>query len=180
MDSFKKLIDNFEKYLVITILGIMSILVIWQVAARFIFSSPLSWTEEAARYLMIWLTFFGGSIGVRSGAHVGVEIALRLLPKEYRKIGQMIGHIMGLIFILIIIIFGFKVVNMQIAMGQTSPAIGIPIWWAYLGVPVGSIFMFIRMFQNTWDTFTADEINFESCEVEEALELAKETKEVGV
>jgi len=180
MDSFRKLIDNFEKYLVITILGIMSILVIWQVAARFIFSSPLSWTEEVARYLMIWLTFFGGSIGVRRGAHVGVEIALRLLPKGYKKIGQMIGHIMGLIFILIIIIFGFKVVRMQILMGQTSPAIGIPIWWAYLGVPVGSIFMFIRMLQNTWDTFTADEINFDSCEVEEALELAKETKEVGV
>lgn len=176
MSFLKKFVDNLEKYLAISILTIMAVLVIWQVAARFVFKSPLSWTEEAARYLMIWLSFIGGSIGVKRGSHVGVEIFLRILPKGYKKPGQIIGHIMSIIFILIIVFFGFKVVAMQKMMGQTSPALQIPIWWAYLGVPVGSILMLIRMLQNTWATVTAEEIDFSSCEVEDALQLAEETK----
>ncbi len=179
MEFIKKHFARLEEYLVMILLTIMSFLVIWQVIARFILKAPLSWTEESARYLMVWLTFLGASIGVKQGAHIGVTAFLQILPQKVRKVGLLFGNLVALVFVVVICIYGFKVVSIQRMMGQLSPALQIPMWWSYLGIPVGGIFIFIRLAQNAWSNFITDEISFESTEVKDALDLAKETMKQG-
>lgn len=179
MEFLKKHFAKLEEYMVMLILSVMSFLVIWQVIARFILKAPLSWTEESARYLMVWLTFLGASIGFKQGAHIGVTAFLQILPRKLRKAGQLLGTFFALLFAAVICVFGFKVVSLLQMTGQLSPAIRMPMWWAYLGVPVGCTFIFIRIAQNAWNTMKASDLNFESTEVKEALELAKETAKEG-
>ena len=49
--------EHFEEYLLIAILGIMSIVICYQVFMRYVMAASLSWSEELARYLFIWMAY---------------------------------------------------------------------------------------------------------------------------
>ena len=73
MDGLKKFLNNFEGYVCVVTLLVMSVVIFWQVVCRYILKSSLPWSEELSRYLLVWTSFIGGAYGVRLGAHIGVE-----------------------------------------------------------------------------------------------------------
>ena len=54
-------LDQLLEYLIISIMAVLVIDVLWQVASRFILGDPSSFTDELARFLLIWLSLFGGA-----------------------------------------------------------------------------------------------------------------------
>ena len=82
METIKKISDQINsviEYIALVLLFLMVVVVFLQVIFRFVLHSSLSWSEEFARYTMIWLSFLGISIGVKKKAHIGVEIFENLL-----------------------------------------------------------------------------------------------------
>ena len=111
------------------------------VVLRYVFSASTSWAEELIRYLMIWITFIGGSICVRKGAHVRMDFLLTMMPK---KAGDLLTRLVYLIaagFCCALFWYSYQLMSFAVEMEQTSPAMELPMWIPYLAMPLGSALM---------------------------------------
>ncbi|KYO66908.1 TRAP transporter small permease [Thermovenabulum gondwanense] len=147
MKKIMRFFNNIEEYLVIVLIFAMTIVVTLQVIFRFILKASLPWSEEFARYMLVWATFLGASIGVKRGAHIGVEAFTMLLPKNIKKYIQYFAIILCIIFCLIVFKESISIIQKQIINHQVSPAMRIPMWWAYMAIPTGMLFMAVRFLQ---------------------------------
>ncbi|WZL72144.1 TRAP transporter small permease [Clostridiaceae bacterium 35-E11] len=146
MDWIQTLSDQLNKIverIVALLLTIMSVVVFSQVVFRYIFRASLPWSEELARYILVWLTFLGASIGVKRNAHIGVEVVVKFLPPLLRKTTNMIAQTLSLAFFMVLIVYGMKVV--AITMMQLSPAMKINMGYVYLAIIVGAAFMTLHL-----------------------------------
>ncbi len=146
-NGFKKFLDNFEGYCCVVFLMAMSAIIILQVFFRFVVKGSLPWSEEASRYLLVWTAFIGGAYGVRRGAHIGIEAFALLLPKKAQKVLTLFINIVSLFICVLVCKYGFEIVSTQLASGQLSPAMRIPMGYVYSAIPIGMIFFIIRYIQ---------------------------------
>lgn len=120
----------------------MVVIISAQVWYRFILNDPLSWSEEAGRYLFVWISFMGAAAGVRYQVHLGIDLMDKLLsPPVYRWVVVLVNLIIQ-VFLLMIIYWGFKILG--IIQFQESPSMHISMQYPYMAVPVGGIFMLIN------------------------------------
>ena len=117
----------------------MTLVVLLQVIMRYIFNHPLTWTEELARYIFIYITFLGAGVLVYERGHLFVEVIFSNLPAGMRTAVQLIIDL---------IIFGFSLylmvsskVSMQFAGGSKSTAMQIPMEYISLSVMTGAVLM---------------------------------------
>lgn len=144
MKVAKKFFSNFEGYCCALMIGVMSIVVFLQVFFRFVIKSSLPWSEELARYLQVYITFFGTAYGIKAGAHLGIEAFTLLLPKAGRKALNILVQVCSLVICVLIMKFSIDIVASQMASGQVSPAMRVPMWMIYMAVPVGMGFCILR------------------------------------
>ena len=147
MDTVKKFLNNIEEFIVVPLVAVMTAVIILQVFFRYVLKGSLPWSEELSRYLMIWVTFVGASIGVKRGAHVGVEMLVMILPKNVQSIVKYLRIIIVAIFGIVVFSASLGILHRQIVYHQISPAMRIPMWWAYAAVPVGTFLMTVRFVQ---------------------------------
>lgn len=132
-------LDKIGAYLCLVMLSAMVIITGLQIVCR-VFFTALTWSEEAARYLLIWSTFIGAACVYKHGGHISVTVMEGLLPGVGRKILQILVHVLCCIFFALMIWFGFIYVGKQGR--QLSPAMRIPMSYLYATIPVGGILMF--------------------------------------
>ncbi len=135
-----------EKILVV-ILGVMVINVSWQVFSRYVLANPSSFTDELARYLMIWLGVMGTSYVSGKKLHVAIDILPdKLSPKRQVKLKKIINLIIILFATLIFVVGGSKLVYLSYILGQKSAALQIPLYVVYLCIPLsGLCIVFFKM-----------------------------------
>lgn len=126
-------------YIVALIISAISILTITQVFLRYVMNSPLFWSEELTRYLIIWLTFLGAGLGVRHRGHITVEFLARMFPLSFQRILNFGLDILIISYLLILCWLGVKV--MKVFMVFKSSALSIPQGYIFLAVPVGAAIM---------------------------------------
>jgi len=124
------------------LLFIMLVLVSVQVITRYIFNNPISWTEEMARFILVWITFIGAAISLKQNQHVKFEYLLDKLSPRIKKVVETLGDIITGLFLLTTIFYGVKLaVN-----GHEIPSVTLEfIRWSYVyaSVPVGLGIMFL-------------------------------------
>ena len=115
------------------------LLVIAQVAMRYLFNSPLTWSEELAVFVMIWLTFIGSLICMRDKEHIEVTILVDHLPRTLQRIVVAFSRLASVFFLLVVAYYGSDLVmeNMTV----TSPANKISMGLVYTIIPLSSIGM---------------------------------------
>jgi TRAP-type C4-dicarboxylate transport system permease small subunit len=123
--------------------ALMTCMVAVQVVLRYVFRAPIPWVEEATVFLMIWMTFIGAGVALRSGAHIAMTILRERLPAQISRFLAIFSHIVILAFLLLLIWEGSLLV--VLAEGQRSPALGIPMQWPYLTMPLGACFMVTQL-----------------------------------
>jgi len=142
----KKLWDNAEEYLLVYRLMFSVALVFMQVVMRYVFSSSLSWSEELARYLFLWQIWLGASYAVKEHRHLRIEIIQDLITDpSKKKYFELFVLILWLGFSIFLTYEGYNLSVMQFRNGQDSPAMRLPIGYAYSSVPVGCLLMSIRL-----------------------------------
>lgn len=82
--GIKKLLDKAVTEILGLLVCAICLVVLWQVFTRFVLNNPSSWSEEVCRYLLIWISFIGGSLGLNNGTHMGLCSATRFLRKADR------------------------------------------------------------------------------------------------
>jgi C4-dicarboxylate transporter DctQ subunit len=138
-----KILDRLEDTFVVITFFFATLLVFINVVLRF-FGVGTTWSEELIRYLIIWLTFIGGSICVRKGEHVGIDLLPELLSTNLKRILFIIVNLIAIIFLAFVLKFSIELIQFNIATGQIAPALGVPMYIVYFCVPIGSMLMIVR------------------------------------
>jgi C4-dicarboxylate transporter DctQ subunit len=107
----------------------------------------LTWTEELARYFMVWTVFVGAALGSRLSVHVGIEAVVTLFPAKITRAAYLLAGVISTVFCLFVCYYGLNMVRNIAEMGQTSPAMEIPMTWVYAAVPIGCFLMAVHFIQ---------------------------------
>ncbi|MBF8149086.1 TRAP transporter small permease [Winogradskyella sp. F6397] len=140
--KLRKKVDKVLGTALAIIMGVMVINVLWQVFTRFAMDTPSSFTDELARYLMIW-------VGVLGAAYISgkrLHVAIDLLPSRLNKKGQtklkvVINWIIIVFCLAALVIGGLRLVYITFTLKQSSPALQIPLAVVYAIIPISGILM---------------------------------------
>jgi TRAP-type C4-dicarboxylate transport system permease small subunit len=114
----------------------MSILVFTNVVLRYGFNSGITWSEEMARFLFIWLTFFGAIAAMKDNEHLGMDTLVKKLPKGLKKVAYVISNLIILWTLYLVLDGSWKMT--QLNMDSKAPATNLPLSFIYgVGVIVG-------------------------------------------
>jgi len=112
-------------------------------------SINLSWAQELATYMFVWMAKFGAALGVRTGIHVGVDVFVRRLAPAARTPVIVFALACGALFTGIIGTLG-AFYCYELDPDETSPELEWPSWMIYLCIPLGSYLMCFRFLQVMW------------------------------
>ncbi len=142
--AINRIVDKIEKGLewITSAILVALLLIVWaQVASRYIFNNSLAWTEEAARYLMIWGVMLGVNLAFLNGYLISINFFTAKLSPAIRSVLRVVRLILSLFFTGILTYFGYHLC--VLGANMESPAIGIQYTWVYLSVPLGAGLLFI-------------------------------------
>ena len=147
MNLIENRLNSILEKILVVILGVMVINVSWQVFSRYVLANPSSFTDELARYLMIWLGVMGTAYVSGKRLHVAIDILPdKLSPKRQVKLKKIINLIIILFATLIFVVGGSKLVYLSYILGQKSAALQIPLYVVYLCIPLsGLCIVFFKM-----------------------------------
>ena len=143
----KFLNEHFEACFIVPLMFLMSIIIFIQVVMRYVFHSSLTWSEELARYLFVWLVYFSVAYTAKRQAHIRIDAAINLYPKALRPWIEILSEIIVLIFSIFIAYTSITVFQKISASGQISPALHIPMQFVYAAPLVGFVLTAIRHVQ---------------------------------
>ncbi len=113
----------------------MTALVITQVFFRYALNNPLAWTEEAAIFAMIWMTFLVTPIAYRSGGNVAIDIIRELFKGRWQALIQLLINL--LVILLLVVLLRHSILYVGRGMGSVVASLGIRAGWLYLIMPIG-------------------------------------------
>lgn len=124
-------------------LGItMAVTVAVQVFFRYVLNRSLFWSEELARFMLIWLTFLGASVAYYRGAHPGVDAFVARMPDSLKKAAGAFVRLVSVAFFLVMIVYGAKFAHFVRL--QISPALSLPKWIIFSIVPLSGVVLLIH------------------------------------
>nr|WP_312579914.1 TRAP transporter small permease [Sedimentibacter sp.] len=145
MKTANKIVDGILKVVMALTSLLLFIVTFLQVVSRFIFKTPLAWSQDVIRLCFVYLVFWGAAYCLKEKAHLNVDVFLTALKPKIRKIVEIIINLVLLLFFAFIIYFGFSFVKTGLT--QNAPYLPIPMSLFYLSVPTSAIFMFYYMVQ---------------------------------
>nr|WP_067294034.1 TRAP transporter small permease [Marinobacterium profundum] len=120
-------------------LVIMLVAIAYQVFARYVLKSPTFWSEELARFLIVWVTMLGSATLIRENGHISVDFFVNRLPPAGQRILRFISDCLVLLMCGSIAYYGSLLVKLG---GRTaSSGLGIKMAYPYLGIVVGALLM---------------------------------------
>lgn len=134
-----KALDRILCILMAICFGSMTLIIFAQVFFRYILKSPLSWSEESARYLFVWVSFIGSVVAARRHQHIGVEMLINKLPDPIQKYIRILAHLITALFFGVVSWYTIRMIPKLMA--QTTSALKIPMAIPYLGVLIGCVLM---------------------------------------
>jgi TRAP-type C4-dicarboxylate transport system permease small subunit len=140
MQQIRSAVDQALKWLVIALMGIMVLNVLWQVFTRFVLRDPSSYTEELARYLLIWAGLLGASYAASQKMHLAIDILTMRLQGKAQHYSEMFIYLSVFLFALfVMVIGGMRLVNLTLTLQQISAALQIKLGYVYLALPLSGI-----------------------------------------
>lgn len=132
-------IDRAVEYVLFLIFFAFTLVGGLQVFNRFVLGLPLSWSEEFQKFGHIWMVMLAIPVAYRRGAHLGMDMLLRLLPAPLQRGVGLVTEALWLV--LALAIGRYTLVIMQIAKNQDSPGLGIPMDYVYSGMVIGATYL---------------------------------------
>lgn len=144
LNTVLNIVDSFLNRFLQFLLVLVTVVVTWQVFSRYVLNDPSSFTEELARFLLIWITLLGCVLAYRHNNHLGLDMIYTQAEDSYRKVMYFIIHAsVGIFALCVMIIGGFLLMNMTEQLGQSSPVMGIDISMVYSVVPLSGLLILL-------------------------------------
>jgi TRAP-type C4-dicarboxylate transport system permease small subunit len=136
MQRVNNIIARITEIFLVVILSAMALAVFLQVMFRYLINAPLFWTEEFARYCLIWASLLGAAAAMKRGEHIAVRFFMDRFPSTLRRTLSVIAWLSIIGILVIVFLGGIKLV--VVAQAQISPALRISMSIPYMAIPVGS------------------------------------------
>lgn len=143
MRTISNVIEVVEKYVSILLVASMTLVLFANVICRYFLNSPIYWANEASIFMMAWLTFLGGSLGLKYKSQAAITFLIERLSLKNKKIVGIMTHILILVFLTLLLFISYHwIFSLSSAV---SSSMRIPMWIPYSAVPVGLTFAFIHL-----------------------------------
>ncbi len=140
MKIVKKLSDalfQVEKAIAVLLMSVILISIILGVIFRYFLNSPLTWTDELSIYMLIWLTFVGGSMSVKNGKAASLDLVFEKVSVKMQRIFLFIGYAFVIAFSSVVTYMAIKWISNPAVMTQLSPGLKVSMFLPYLSIPFG-------------------------------------------
>lgn len=149
MKQIRSQLDKIIELLLVSILSAMVINVLWQIITRYFSASPSSFSDELARYLMIWLGLIGSAYVSGKKEHVSIDYFLKKLNYKKRVLlNRLIDFIILFFAFFVMIIGGGHLVFVTIKLEQLSPSLQIPLGFVYSVIPLSGLIIIFYQISN--------------------------------
>jgi len=140
--TLEKWLNRGLEWFLVGTVALLVVAVVWGVFTRYALGQQAKWTEELARFLLVWVTLLGGAYAFGNRAHLGVDYFAERLHPDARRWTAVVVHLVVLFFAGAILLFGgAQVVREALALEQTTPALGWKMGHVYLALPVSGFFV---------------------------------------
>jgi len=109
-----------------------------QIVSRVLFTA-VGWTEEVARFLLVWITFLAGTLAFQRGRHIAVTFVVDALPGRLRQIARLAALLVVLAFMITLIVIGYR--YMQVQSFQKSASLRLSMTYVYAVMPICAAIM---------------------------------------
>lgn len=148
MKSIYQNLNRAIEFLLVLIFGLLVLDVLWQVFGRYVLNRSFSFTEEFARFALIWLTILGAAYLNGRREHLSMDFWLNKLSPDARARRLRIIELIMFVFALIVMVVGGgNLVYTTLRLGQLSAAMQVPLGFVYAIVPIsGLLIMFFSIY----------------------------------
>ena len=172
MRVIKWLDKHAEETILVTLLIMISCVMGLQVFMRKVLNNSLSWPEEFCRYCYVWTCFITVGYTIRYGNILRVTVVADLFPKTAKKILLILINVLLLVIFSVFFVYSVDVVQTLKGIGQSSTAMGLPMYLVYLCTIIGFCLATIRTVQEIFKQIKTFNVVEKS-----SFELAKEAAE---
>lgn len=118
--------------------------VTWQVVSRYVLGTPSTVTDEMARFLFIWIGLIGGAYTFGQKRHLAIDLLTMRLTGPRKVASELFIQMTVALFAAVVMVYGgMNLVIKTLESTQISPALGMPMGWIYLAVPLsGGLILF--------------------------------------
>ena len=127
----------------IILLCAMVAFVLSQVLGRYVFNYAISWSEESATFVQVWLVMLGAGIAMRNRQHVGIDLIIVRCPVAVQRLVKGAGLVLASWFLVVVIIGSISM--MSLGMVVISPALQLPMAVPYMALPVGMSYLLLEL-----------------------------------
>jgi C4-dicarboxylate transporter DctQ subunit len=146
-------LDRLEEAFMIGTLALMTALTFVQVVLRYVFGTGFVWQLEVTTYLFAWLVLIGMSYGVRTHAHIAVDLVTSRLPAHAARGAAWVLLLASLAYCALMIYGSVAFVDRLIALGNNARDIPLPRWVLTAVMPLGFGLLAVRLLQAARATF---------------------------
>lgn len=140
---FFKVINRAEDICLVVMFAVMVAAIFLQVIMRAVFNDPLSWSEELGKFIFVWISWFGISIGERKNEHIRITMVLDKFSEKWQKILEIVANLCLIAILVVTLYYGVLLVFSQSHVHYAG--IKISVSWGYLSVVLGCTFMLLRV-----------------------------------
>jgi TRAP-type C4-dicarboxylate transport system permease small subunit len=134
-DRIADAIERGLNLILAAMLLVMTVSVIWQVFGRYVVGRAPGWSEEVARYLMVWITMIGSAAVLRTGGHITVTVLVDRLHAGTRRIVLLVRDLAVVIAAGVMVWYGYEFAELNSF--QDSAALEIPMSVTYAALWIG-------------------------------------------
>ncbi len=145
LDQINFWINKVCTYIIGFLLTVITVVLFIQVVARYVFSTGTFWSDELARYSMVWLVLVGAAVAVREKSLMNVDVLESLFPKS-RVILNIFQSITILVYSAFILYIGFG--TLELVSAQRSPNMGLSMSFVYAALPVAAVLLILHAIVN--------------------------------
>jgi TRAP-type C4-dicarboxylate transport system permease small subunit len=114
-----------------------------QVIFRFFIQQPLSWSEEVARYVFVWIIWMGAAVVVKQGGHPSMDLLTKSFSPRWQRLTEIVMALLYVATLLTVVVTGFALVYAN--MSQPSPAMELPMGFPYAAIPLAAVIMLLNL-----------------------------------
>lgn len=113
-------------------------MIVWEVAARYVFNAPTIWAEEMARFFQLWATYLAAATVLRHRGLIRITLVIDRLGERARRIAELFSLTVIAAFCLSAIWYGWTITADSLAVGRTSSTmLDVPSWMTEIAIPAG-------------------------------------------
>ncbi len=143
METLSGWIESIEKVIVMVLISAMTLIIAVAVVFRYFLHDPIFWANEASIFMMAWITFIGGSLGLKYKSQASITFLVDRLSNRGKRIFEILSYMIIIVFMSLLLYLSYEWVFS--ATHQKSSSMRIPMWIPYLSVPVGLTFATIHL-----------------------------------